>query len=455
MVVSAQENVSHMYISEFIGTFVLVFTVGCNVLGGVSIWAVTSIAMSLMVGVYALGGVSGAHFNPAVTLAIAVSGKMNGGVQRALIYMLIQVVAGVLAGVLYLGIFKANFNLEPGAGYKTWQAGFAEVIYTFMLCFVVLNTACATKNAGNQYFGLAIGSVIIAGGYAVGTVSGGAFNPAVAIGVDLSSFNKGFGFSLVYVAFEFIGALLAAGAFRLVQPNDFYAQGQSPFSPMQSKLAAEFIGTYMLVVTVGFNVLTGSAAAAYSIAASLMCMIYAVGSVSGGHLNPAVTLAILFSGRNKISATDALYYMVAQILGGIAASMTYVSVMQRSFHLGPVGAHSWSDAGIAEVIFTFVLCFVVLSVATVQNPSKDFFGLAIGACVTVGGFAIGGVSGGSLNPAVSIGIDVGDAVKGGKFGNSLIYSVFEVVGAALAAGAFYATRPVEYNKATPLPVKQG
>jgi aquaporin Z len=71
------------------------------------------------------------------------------------------------------------------------------------------------------------------------------------------------------------------------------------------------------------------------------------------------------------------------------------------------------------------------------------FGLAIGACVTVGGFAIGGVSGGALNPAVAIGIDVADAVKGGKFGDSILYTLFESIGAVVACAAFYATRPAE------------
>jgi aquaporin Z len=89
-----------------------------------------------------------------------------------------------------------------------------QIIYTFLLCFVVLNVACSSASKDNQYYGLAIGSVIIAGGYAVAGISGAAFNPAVAFGIDLSSWNKGFGFSLLYTVFEFIGAVLAALVFR-------------------------------------------------------------------------------------------------------------------------------------------------------------------------------------------------------------------------------------------------
>jgi len=94
-----------------------------------------------------------------------------------------------------------------------------------------------------------------------------------------------------------------------------------------------------------------------------------------------------------------------------------------------------------------VLCFVVLNVATTKVPSKDMFGLAIGACVTVGGFAIGGISGGSLNPAVSVGIDTAHAIAShATWSNSLAYTGFELLGGATAAATFYATRPSEYTK---------
>merc|ERR1719321_2577510 len=98
------------------------------------------------------------------------------------------------------------------------------------------------------------------------------------------------------MGFEFLGAALAAALFRLVRPAEF----DTEISKVLSSLLSEFLGTFMLVVTVGFNVLGGSKAPAFSIAASLMCMIYALGNVSGAHFNPAVTIAILCAGRNKI-----------------------------------------------------------------------------------------------------------------------------------------------------------
>merc|ERR1719252_421970 len=178
------------YVAEFVGTFLLVFTVGCNVLSGSPVWAATSIACVLMVSIYALGGVSGANFNPAVSVTLGLSGKLDW--KDVGIYSVVQIVAGICAGLSYGALFFKVFNLAPGAGFGWWEALLAEVLYTFMLCFVVLNVATASKNAGNQFFGLAIGFVIVAGGYAAGNISGGAFNPAVALGIDISS--KGLGY---------------------------------------------------------------------------------------------------------------------------------------------------------------------------------------------------------------------------------------------------------------------
>jgi len=111
-----------------------------------------------------------------------------------------------------------------------------------------------------------------------------------------------------------------------------------------------------------------------------------------------------------------------------------------------VGDHNWGGVAVAEIIFTFVLTFVVLCVATVKKaPAPEFIGFAIGSCVTVGGFAIGKVSGGSLNPAVSFGIASAQIMNGGIFYKALIYSAFELVGGGLAAGVFRLTYPEEYE----------
>eukprot|EP00971_Amphidinium_carterae_P021138 417429-Amphidinium_carterae.1 len=237
---------------------------------------------------------------------------------------------------------------------------------------------------------------------------------------------------------------MAAGFFVLCRPEEL-ALERAPSPPtLYSKLASEFIGTYMLTLTVGLNVLNGSSAGAFSVAASLTCMIFALGSVSGAHFNPAVTTAIFCAGHTDLAPLDAAAYMLVQILAGIAAALSYVSIMGgKAFVLFP-DEYSLAQACVGELVFTFVLAFVVLSVATVRTPLSEYFGLAIGMCVTAGGVAIGAVSGASLNPAVSIGVYTSAAVVGiGAFWHCIIYSMVEIFAGVVAASVFHATQPSE------------
>lgn len=424
------------YVAEFLGTFLLVFTVGCNVLMENKTWGVTSIAFVLMVGIYALGGVSGAHFNPAVTFALLISGVVE--VQEAMIYIVSQLVGGILAGFAYVFLIGRSINLGPTAGYGWIEVALAEALYTFMLCFVVLNVACPTikGNAPNQFYGIAIAFVVIAGGYGAGTISGGAFNPAVAFGIAAcSTAPTWLWWSFIFSFFQLMGAAVACALHRIIRRVEF---------SLISILISEFLGTFFLVLTVGLNVLGKSPAGVWSIAAALMCMIYCLGDVSGAHFNPAVTLAVLLRGAFPHSVPVAFAYMATQVLGGISAGVLYSYMMSATFPLEPKPGYDWEAAAAAEVLFTFVLAFVVLAVATVEDPQcKDMFGLAIGSCVTVGGYAIGAVSGGSLNPAVSFGIAFTDAMHGGSWhdswSNSMTYGTFEMTGGALAAVFFYGT----------------
>jgi len=298
----------------------------------------------------------------------------------------------------------------------------------------------------------------------------GCFNPAVAFGIDVASAYFGVFYCLVYTVFELAGAALAAGAFMICrgaqEAIDVDADATQEAidgtrsnmtaetdKDLKAKLLSEFLGTYMLVLTVGLNVLSGSAAGAFSIAASLMCMIFALGTVSGAHFNPAVTAAIICSGRNKCNPKEGGMYMGVQIVGGICAAFTYAFLMNgKTFQLKP-DTSKWSQVIVAEFMFTFVLAFVVLSVATVKKPLSQYFGFAIGMCVTVGGCAIGKVSGGSLNPAVSIGISTSHIIGGGGFWPCLIYTVIEMAAGAAAAGAFKLTQPSEYEGLEKQPLK--
>jgi aquaporin Z len=459
----AEVTMMSKVIAEFTGTFLLVFTIGCNVMSHTAVWAPVSIACVLMVAIYSFGGISGANFNPAVSITLGISKSM--GLSNGLdwkdvaIYSVVQIAGGLFAGLCYLGMFGAAFNLEPAKGFGIASAGTCELLYTFMLCFVVLNVAVAEtpkgtiKKTPNEYYGLAIGFVIIAGAYGAGAVSGGCFNPAVAIGIDMASAYLGLGYCFAYWIFEIAGAVLAAIVFKLVRPNDFTDPKGDGVPGTVEKLTSEFLGTYMLVLTVGLNVLGKSPAGAFSIAASLMCMIFALGDISGAHFNPAVTLAITVSGLcADFSGKDAVMYMLTQLAGGVAAAYTYASIYKGdTFPLGPGAKYNWSQVAVAEIVFTFVLCLVVLGAAVSEKTkTTTMFGWAIGSCVTVGGFAIGSISGGSLNPAVSVGIASSQILNGGYFYKALIYSLFEFIGAAMAAGVVVVTHPRVADEKKPL-----
>merc|ERR1719311_394626 len=180
-----------------------------------------------------------------------------------------------------------------------------------------------------------------------------------------------------------------------------------------------------------------------------MVMIYALGSVSGAHLNPAVTFGVLLSGRNKINPFDAIAYMCFQCLGGICAALLYLSIFGTAFMMRPVWQYSTGDMCAAEILYTWALVYVVLNVATARlNSPNDYFGLAIGFTVVTGAISIGAISGCSLNPAVSIGSMVAAHYVHGlpAFHFSSFYIFAPFVGAICGVLAFYLVRRrVEYG----------
>jgi len=224
-----------------------------------------------------------------------------------------------------------------------------------MLCFVVLNVACTDATSGNEFYGLAIGFVIVAGAYGAGAVSGGCFNPAVALGIN--KWGSEYTWPFLYLLFEFIGAALAALFYKLVR-----AEPDAAFA----KLLSEFLGTFMLVITVSLNVLGSSPAGAFSIAASLMCMIYALGDVSGANFNPAVSIAIAISKKNTWAETG--MYIAVQLVGGICGTLTTFAIYGKAPAFEP--SSDTKAVGIAEAVFTFVLCYIVLCVA-VSDKTKS------------------------------------------------------------------------------------
>jgi len=199
------------------------------------------------------------------------------------------------------------------------------------------------------------------------------------------------------------------------------------------KYLVEFIGTFFLVFTVGSTVISpgAGALAPLAIGASLMVMIFAGGHVSGGHFNPAVTLAVWI--RGKCETRDVVPYWVAQILAALAAA-ALVGKLKMEGAATPLALAGWKPAFVAEFLFTFALCWVVLNVATSKGTANNsFYGLAIGMTVMTGAFAVGNVSGGAFNPAVATGISV---MGLSAWGNYWILLAGEVAGSVAAAAAY-------------------
>ncbi len=204
------------YLVEFIGTFFLVFTIGMSVIKpGLDNFAPIAIGSALMVMVYAGGHISGGHFNPAVTIAVWLRGKCPTADVAG--YIASQIVAGVAAAVIALYL-KGNPDLTA-PDVKIVPSLIAEFLGTFALCWVVLNVATAKGTAGNSNYGLAIGFTVMVMAFAVGSISGGAFNPAVAVGVTVMNLVKG-AHLWVHLVGDFAGGVCAAMAFKALSPED-------------------------------------------------------------------------------------------------------------------------------------------------------------------------------------------------------------------------------------------
>lgn len=170
------------------------------------------------------------------------------------------------------------------------------------------------------------------------------------------------------------------------------------------KCLVEFIGTFFLVLTVGCSVFSNGRGVIPAIAIGfiLMVMVYAGGHVSGGHYNPAVSLAA--SVRGALPWKNLLLYWLVQLIGAVLAAYT-VSYLVVVTPVEEQVQFNYPALMLCEFLFTFALCYVVLHTATSKdNDGNSFYGLAIGATVTVGAFATAGTCFGAFNPAVAMGL---------------------------------------------------
>jgi len=202
------------YITELIGTFFLVLVIGCAVSSG-SPLAPLAIGVCLTAMVYMGGHISGAHYNPAVSIAMFIRGEIEKSDLAP--YILSQIVGGVLAGICTIVLRGKGIVVSPGEGVGLGQALAAEILFTFALVLVILNVATSKDHPNNSFYGIAIGFIVCAGAFSVGDISGAAFNPAVALGHNIIAAD--FSNVLLYLLGPIVGAVLAAFAYQTTNPN--------------------------------------------------------------------------------------------------------------------------------------------------------------------------------------------------------------------------------------------
>ena len=204
------------YIAEFIGTFFLVLTVGCTVIpGATGVIPAIAIGAVLMVMIFAGGHISGGHFNPAVTFAIFIRGRLE--LKDVIPYWLAQIAAGVVAA--FVAVWLVGKDGTPLEITNIPVVFVAEFLFTFALAYVVLNCATAKGTLDNSFYGLAIGFTVLAGIFAVGAISGGAFNPAVAIGAAAMKLLR-ISDIWIHIVAELAAGLIAGLTFKFLNPSD-------------------------------------------------------------------------------------------------------------------------------------------------------------------------------------------------------------------------------------------
>lgn len=413
------------------------------------------------------GAVSGALFNPALSLALLVSGRGKITAKEAGAYAGVQFLAATLAGLIAFGAAEdtAYFRHALAVDVGFLKSFLLEAIYSAALCSAFL-AAGTSFDAPNDYYGIVMGCTALAGAVGSAGFHQGSFNPAVTWGVFLGNAANGdtpspdLGALVLFVLAPFLGGLGGAALFRATRAREYLPDDVPPAIAAQrpnslpERLLAESAGTFYLVFTVGVSVAGSGALAPVAIGLILAAQIYTYGSVSGGVFNPAVTLSILATRRRKIEPAHAAAYMGAQCLAGTVAGFVALGISDSpfcfDFRAPPRG--SWNATVLLETLFTAVLCLVVLSAGTSKDAPNSYFGLAIGTSVTTGAYALGGLDQGSLNPAVTFGMNLANYAKEGAAMNPsaaawFLFLAMPMVGGLLAAAIFRGTRGNEWNVA--------
>lgn len=446
--------------AELVGTYLLTFTAGCVSVGAVpAALASAAVGSALMVLVYCTASLSGGHLNPAVSVAVGLAEKMN--IPTLVLYVIVQMCGGLAGGFSARHVYGKAVAVGPRQDTDWWEAMIAEVLYTALLCFVVLSVTSKRNHAKhnpNQFYGLAIGSVVTAAGGAIGPISGAMLNPAVTVGLALADPIADHGMASLqwsgcYALFQAGGGALGALLFYLTRPEDFiHGDLYRTYVPsLSTKLIGEFIGTFYLVLTFGLCILLKPVlpdsmiegpSTPWAMSALIMALIYSLGDVSGGHFNPAVTLSAWLCRKIDLGLITSVLYMVTQVVAGICAALLYAGLCKgRTLPLEPRKPYSEYAAYVLEGIFTAMYCLSVLSTCYakgIKTPLRRnyYHGLVQGFVFVAGHVACAKVSIGVLNPATAFSVALSHKLNYGDLYYGLSYALAESTGAAVAVMCF-------------------
>jgi len=480
------------YLAELLGTYILVIVVACLDIVGEASDIFSAQAHFSQVPLYAAGAVtaltyslynvSGAHLNPAVSVAFGVAGEMTW--KMVGIYVALQSLAAMLGTFTFAVAFQVTLQNNKSGEYDWARAGLTEVLFSTMFCFVFLNVVRAKKNKDSQHYGLAIGLALLAATCAGGHINDSVLNPAVHLGWATAGmyWRSGSSAGVVFILLDLIGAVIAAVVFQACQSGE-----QAPAAACRA--LAEGVGAFYLVLVLGLSAAApgGAGSVAQSmiaLLAVLASMVFALADVSGAHLNPAVTMAVMTSAVGRHSAVhvpgtwmDGPIYMASQFAAGLLGAAVCSLVEPGRARELPWGQEfAWLAIVIAEGLFTMLLAFVVLSMsaspvgledgmplamegsgrsydgaaAATSEPrggsaraapeSQEYAGLAVGMAAVTGGVAVGSISGGLLNPALAAGIAL---TRGGQdqVVQCCAYVGSQFAGGVLATVLFHVLRP--------------
>lgn len=213
------------------------------------------------------------------------------------------------------------------------------------------------------------------------------------------------------------------------------------FNQNKSAVVVEFIGTFLLVLTIPLSVISNAEVAPIAIGFMLTAMVFSFGYISGGHFNPMVSLSVFLCTR-EFTKVKLFVYCIAQMAGAFAAVFYCVLIHGPQFPTPNPGLDMWNmfRAFMAESVFTFILSSVVLHVACSKQKSNNFYGFAIGFAVLAGGLTCAPISGAAFNPAVATSLIVVRCLTlyCEAVASLWVYWLSELVGAGMAAVMYLA-----------------